>query len=320
RGRRTDLLEEVAGDPLAVEDGATTVDLPPCGLASLAFDVAPAAPARKPAPPEQDPAGSGAEPAQPVYTRYWLHGKGPAPAGNLPVAVHIRPGRAALGQEPEDRTSVRVSVACGPEPARGRVELDVPGALIADPAGPLDYDLPARGHAAWEVTVTAAPGARPGRYFLAARIRDGLGQLLEDAALVTVRQPGPPDLSLPLDELLPLIEADQQSLAGEVGLALSAGELTLAPGGRGELAVTVTNRTGSRIRGEAQLVSPYGSWSVIGPWTLGFAADPGGETTIRYPVRVPVSARPGTEWWALVKIMYFGRVRYTSAVRVAVTG
>ena len=33
------------------------------------------------------------EPAQPVYARYWLHGKGPAPAGNLPVAVHLSPGR-----------------------------------------------------------------------------------------------------------------------------------------------------------------------------------------------------------------------------------
>ena len=36
------------------------------------------------------------EPAQPVFTRYWLHGKGPAPAGNLPVAVHLSPGRIAL--------------------------------------------------------------------------------------------------------------------------------------------------------------------------------------------------------------------------------
>ena len=34
-------------------------------------------------------AGEPPEPAQPVYTRYWLHGKGPAPAGNMP-------GRGAL--------------------------------------------------------------------------------------------------------------------------------------------------------------------------------------------------------------------------------
>ncbi len=42
-----------------------------------------------PAPPPGT--GERPEPAQPVYARYWLHGKGPAPAGNLPVAVHLSP-------------------------------------------------------------------------------------------------------------------------------------------------------------------------------------------------------------------------------------
>jgi hypothetical protein len=154
---------------------------------------------------------------------------------------------------------------------------------------------------------------------VAARIRDGLGQLLEDAALVTVGQPASPDLSLPLEELLPLIDADQRALAAEIGLALSADELSLAPGQRGELAVSISNRTGSQVRGEAQVISPFGSWNLLGPWTLGFAADPGGEVTLRYPVSVPASARPGAEWWAIFKIMYFGRVRYTSPVRVMVT-
>jgi hypothetical protein len=35
---------------------------------------------------------------------------------------------------------------------------------------------------------------------------------------------------------------------------------------------------------------------------------------------IPASARPGTRWWALVKVMYFGRVRYSAAVPVTVTG
>ncbi|WP_062434415.1 hypothetical protein [Herbidospora daliensis] len=34
-------------------------------------------------------AAPGAEPCQPVFTRYWLHNTGPAPVGNLPVAVHL---------------------------------------------------------------------------------------------------------------------------------------------------------------------------------------------------------------------------------------
>ncbi len=65
---------------------------------------------RRPAPPE---------PAQPVFTRYWLHGKGPAPAGNLPVAVHLSPGRIALPRRAggPDAATVRLTVACGPRAA-----------------------------------------------------------------------------------------------------------------------------------------------------------------------------------------------------------
>ncbi|HEY3734276.1 MAG TPA: glycoside hydrolase [Streptosporangiaceae bacterium] len=346
--RHTDLLEEADGATLDTEDGAAVVGLPPCGLASVAFSqppplpLAPAPPATA-APPapgtgvdvrieshqREANRGSttvrpGAEPAQPVFTRYWLHGKGPAPAGNLPVAVHISPGRAALDAGQDASVSLRVTVACGPEPAAGLAELDLPGALTADPtgpagpAGPLAYDLPPRGHAAWDVTVRAAPRAVPGRYFVAARIRDGLGQLLEDAALVTVGEPDSPDLSLPLDELLPLIEADQQAAGAELDLTLAGQALVLAPGERGELAVSIGNRAGSAIRGEAQLVSPFGSWNSLGPWTLGFSAGPGAAVTLRYPVSVPARARPGTQWWAIVKVMYFGRVRYTPAVLVTV--
>jgi len=39
---------------------------------------------------------------------------------------------------------------------------------------------------------------------------------------------------------------------------------------------------------------------------------------LRFPVSVPVTERPGSQWWALVKVMYFGRVRYTEAVPVVV--
>ena len=45
------------------------------------------------------------EPVQPLYARYWLHGKGPAPAGNVPVAVHFTPTRITLnGDAPDGRT------------------------------------------------------------------------------------------------------------------------------------------------------------------------------------------------------------------------
>jgi hypothetical protein len=33
---------------------------------------------------------------------------------------------------------------------------------------------------------------------------------------------------------------------------------------------------------------------------------------------MPPGARPGAHWWAVVKVMYFGRVRYSQAVPVRV--
>ena len=32
-----------------------------------------------------------AEAAQPLYARYWLHNRGPAPLGGLPAVAHLHP-------------------------------------------------------------------------------------------------------------------------------------------------------------------------------------------------------------------------------------
>jgi hypothetical protein len=279
------------------------------------------------------------EPAQPVYARYWLHGKGPAPAGNLPVAVHISPHLSGLsltgsGAVPASTgpagATLRVTVACGPEPAAGTLRLLVPAGLSADfgtgsgdgapgNVSAVAYDLPARGYADWEVLVRARPGASPGRYIVAAQISDDLGQVIEDAAVVHAGGPGAPDLYLPLEDVLPLVEASMAATTAELGLATLTPELRLAPGGTASLAVGLSSGLASQLRGEAQLVSPFGSWEALGPWTQGFQIGPGGRATLSFPVRVPATARPGTRWWALVKVMYFGRVRYTEAVPVTVT-
>ena len=265
------------------------------------------------------------EPAQPVYTRYWLHNKGPAPAGNVPVAVHFTPTRVTLdGDSPGPPGRLRLSVACGPEPAAGEVELVVPGGLLAEidgaPAGaPVRYDLPGNTFATWDVAVRAVPGTADGRYFVAARIRDGLGQQLEDAALVTLGEPGGPDVSLPPEELFFRLQSDVQALAGEADLEVLTPEVRLAPGESGELAVLVANRLASQLRGELQLISPIGSWRATAPWTQAVDAPPGAEATRRFTVAVPATATPGWESWLLVKLMYFGRVRYSQAIRLAVS-
>jgi hypothetical protein len=274
-----------------------------------------------PPPPATGPAllpGPVLEPAQPVFTRYWLHGKGPAPAGNLPVAVHLSPARVALAERAQATAGLRLTVASGPGGAAGRVELDAGGGLALEPAGPLRYDLGPLGHAGWDLEVRARPGARRGRHFVTARIADGSGQVLEDAALVSFGEPPAPALDLPLDELIPLYQADQQATAAELDLTLLSSDVRLRPGDRGEIAVRLSNTTASQIRGEAQLLSPFGSWAAARPWTRGFTAEAAASVTLAFTLAAPATARPGQHWWALVKVMCFGRVRYSEPAAVTV--
>ena len=319
--RLVSLLEDTDGPALPPTPEGAVVQVPAAGTVTLVL-----APAASPPGPGAIWPGAGAtpaapasppEPAQPVFTRYWLHGKGPAPAGNLPVAVHLSPGRLALG--PAGTGTLRLTVAGGPEPASGEVTLAVPAGLTAATDRPPRYQLPAGGHASWEVGVRAGPGTPTGRYYLAAAIRDGLGQVLEDVALVTVGEPPAPPLDLPLAELLPLIADDEQRAAAEADLRLSPAAVRLPPGGCGELVAEISNGTAAPIRGECQLISPHGSWPLLGAAAHGFAAGPGQTARLRFAITVPAAARPGSSWWALAKLMYFGRVRYSECARVEIS-
>jgi hypothetical protein len=113
-------------------------------------------------------------------------------------------------------------------------------------------------------------------------------------------------------------EAAETAKAGELDLSIISPTAIVRPGGAGTIEVLVRNRTGSAIRGEAQLISPHGSWQRATPWTLGFALAAGAEDTLRFELAMPASARPGEQWWAIVKVMYFGRVLYTEPVEVRV--
>jgi alpha-mannosidase len=346
----SDLTERGGGAAVEVADGRALIAVPPAGLVTVAATPL-EAPADQPhavlrqpfsamlrevarqtgtnqAPTAPFPVISGAEPVQPVFTRYWLHGKGPAPAGNMPVAVHLSPDRVTLA-DPADGQSrpspLYLSVACGPGGATGEVTLDVPpGLAVAGPdgaAGPLRYALDADcPHREWELPVTARPGTRPGRYFVSARTTDDLGQVLEDAVLVTVGEPPPPSRVMPRAERDALLVADLVAREAEVEVAVEPACLEIAPGMCATLAVRLANRTASAIRGESQLMSPWGTWREARPWTQGFTAGPGETIRLGYTMALPVGARPGSHWWALAKVMYFGRVRYTESVQIRVTG
>ena len=322
--RVTDLTEHGDGAAVGVEAGRALVAVPPAGLITVAAQPGPGGLAEP-----GTAGGSGMELVQPVFTRYWLHGKGPAPAGNLPVTVHLSPGHVTLADPAAARQPgscpLQVSVAGG-HGTTGEVTLDVPpGLAVTGPdggaAGPLRYALDGGcPHWEWELSVTARPGTRPGRYFVAARIPGGPGEVLEDAVLVTVGEPPLPSRVMPRAERDALLVADLQAREAEVEVAVEPAVLEVAPGQRAALTVRLDNRTASVIRGESQLTSPFGTWHQAGPWTCGFTAEAGETVTVDYAVTVPAWARPGSHWWALAKVMYFGRVRYTDCAQIQVTG
>jgi len=307
--RQSTLTEDGDGPPVpvlrgGVPGGEAVAELGPAGTVTLALDCAGLAAGLPAGPASGQPGPELPEPVDPVFARYWLHGKGPAPAGNQPVAVHLSPTRVPLPGT-GDPALVRLTVAAGPDGATGTVELDVPDGLVAGPGGPHRYQLPPLGYAEWELTVRGRPGAPAGLYFLAARIRDGLGQAHEDVAAV---------------QLGPGAGAAAELDVTVLDITVLTPAATLPAGGAGELAVRLANRAVSAVRGEAQLIAPAGSWAAVHPWTRGFAISPGKEITLRYHVQVPVATRPGTQWWAMVKVMYFGRLVYTSSIPVVIGG
>jgi hypothetical protein len=169
------------------------------------------------------------------------------------------------------------------------------------------------------VTVRALPEAPDGRYFVAARIRDDLGQVIEETALVTLGEPGPPSADQDPMEAFFLVPAETMALGNEADLEVLTPSLSLAPGTRGAVDVRVANHLASELRGEVQLLSPFGSWEAVPGWAAPVRADAGSTATVSFPVTVPATAPPGWESWLLVKLMYFGRVRYSGAVRLSVT-
>ena len=121
----------------------------------------------------------------------------------------------------------------------------------------------------------AGLGAAPGRYFVAARIRDEHGQVIEDTVMVAIGERRWPDAELPAEEALEVMQADFMAAAAEVELAVATPELRIVPGGRGEIRVSVTSQLASAVHGEAQLVSPFGSWEMLSPPAQGFSATRG---------------------------------------------
>ena len=194
-----------------------------------------------------------AEAAQPLYARYWLHNRGPAPLGGLPAVAHLHPQHVAV--EPNSQAQLRLTA--GQRLQRHRAARQGAAAVSAR----LDR-RPRRApvHAA----AGRAPGDRCGRVTAPAAVQPGLypvraelaltghhvsmppswRQVVEDVCVVSVSAP-------PGDSLLRLV-ADPQPVD------VKAGE-------RARLTVTVATDAHADIAVEAHLISPWGTWEWMGP-------------------------------------------------------
>ncbi|HEU0191215.1 MAG TPA: NEW3 domain-containing protein [Mycobacterium sp.] len=243
------------------------------------------------------------EAAQPLYARYWLHNRGPAPLGGLPAAPALHPHRVAA--EPDARLALRLTVASDSIDATltGALTLECPDDWSVEP-GKLPVRLAAGEYLGADLTVTVPSGAAPGLYPIRARL-DVTGdevppswhQPVEDVAVVTI---GPGDAE---GRLLYLVD-------GPAGIDVLAGRSA-------RLTVTVGTDAHTDLAVEAHLISPWGTWEWAGPAARGAVVPAGGTVALSFDVNPPVWVEPGS-WWALIRVSCAGALVYSPAVRMAV--
>jgi len=205
----------------------------------------------------------------------------------------------------------------------GVLELCAPAGWTVEPSRRV-YRLDPGGHLSVPVTVTPPAAAEPGLYFLAARTVDGAATV-ED--VVTIAHGTPDELAryLPVPGPVPdtptAVKGTAADTARATGLEVTprTTEVVVPAGGRNTIGVRLTNTTRDEIRGEAQLVSPWGTWEWLPSVLAGFVVAPGGSVDVDFEVTVPADAAAGHAW-ALPKVMWFGRTQYAPAVRLRVTG
>ena len=288
RADRSDLLETPRVALAVDSDGGVPVELGGFEVATITAEPVPTA-----VPSAASvllAADAAREPAQPVFTRYWLHNSGPAPRGNLPVGVYLSPDR--LTADPQASVTVRVSSELTDATATGTVRLCAPDGWRVEPSV-VPVALRRGGYTITDVTVERPSDAAPGRYWLTAEL-DHAGQTFADVVALDV--PGPPD-----GRTRPTLSAE-----------LAVERIRLQRGQRASVDVRLTNATRGSITGTLWALSSWGTWSGVTPGCQGFAV--AGGAAINCPIEVDASAIPAGDYWLLAKIGWHGSVAYTAAV------
>ncbi|OBG28961.1 NEW3 domain-containing protein [Mycobacterium sp. 852002-51057_SCH5723018] len=244
-----------------------------------------------------------AEAAQPLYARYWLHNRGPAPLGGLPAVAHLHPQRAT--GEPGGRAVLRLTAAsdCSDATLSGEVTVVCPAAWSATP-GKLPFTLRSGEHREADVVVTIPARTPPGLYPVRAQlcvtgndVPAAWRQVVEDVCVVEVGAAGGAEL---------------------VRLVDGPGAVEVAAGEAARLTLTVGSDAHADLSLEAHLISPWGTWEWIGPAAQGAVLPARGTAELGFDVTPRAWQDPG-QWWALVRVGCAGRLLYSPAVRVTVT-
>ncbi|MEV0649402.1 glycoside hydrolase family 38 C-terminal domain-containing protein [Phytomonospora sp. NPDC050363] len=258
--------------------------------------------------------GADTEVAEPVYARYWLHNRGPAPIGYQPVGIAISPNLVNVEPGQELELEVRVSSQRTDAEVAGQVHVITPW---RDDDLEL-YDLQPRGHAVQTLSMQVPDDLPDGVYFIQARTHDGR-HTIEDTLTVVC---GASDV-LPVGDPEKAWDESANGTTADTGRAtgltadLATESLILAAGESAAVVARLENGTETVISAELQLASPWGTWDLFPEAIKGATIEPGRTEDVEFPVRVPRGTPPG-HYWAMVKVMWFGRVAYLPTLRVEV--
>ena len=186
------LLEEAA-EPLDCAEGRLTLAFEPAQTRTVRLLLRRADRGAAASPGEARTAPA-KELAQPTFSRYWLHNKGPAPMGNQLLAAHLGPTSVRMRREGGAASLVAtVSSGAVEEKQAGNLEIVAPRGWEADPPSRL-FNLAPGAYTSLAFRLSPPADAKPGRFFVAARVTDAAGQVQEDVATVDL---------LPVDTLGP---------------------------------------------------------------------------------------------------------------------
>jgi alpha-mannosidase len=231
------------------------------------------------------------------YSRYWLHNRGAAPGGFVPVSVHFARRTAPGGAQ----RSVDVTIASNrvETVSTGSLELVIPPGWTVNPRE-YEYRVPPGGYVSVPVTITAADDATPGTYGVTARISDSEGSVVEDIVRVVVDGG----------------RAVPQEASPELEIEVVEPQIALRRGAPATGSVRLRNMTPGTISAELHVIAPFAAWAAVDEPRVFVHLDAGEERTVSIPLfgRIP----RGT-YWILPKLMWNGEVAYAPSIPLVVS-